>query len=219
MQLKKLIFIVCGLCIAVTQTVSSQTQDQNQTLLDQYLTEIESLISANDLEGARDKLVEAQTANLRDESLEIVQSQLRLLESLNQSGSPASDLPAVDFNGPTIAAATAGTLTEADRNAARDLLDSLRVAMENGELEKVKFFTGTTPQTDSLLKAVFDNYEAMQVELSLPVPDEETKSFLATLEFKQFTTKDGDTAFPAEAWKTHRLRVVKSDGSWQKVLW
>ena len=59
----------------------------------------------------------------------------------------------------------------------------------------------------------------MQVELSLPVPDEETKSFLATLEFKQFTTKDGDTAFPAEAWKTHRLRVVKSDGSWQKVLW
>ena len=59
------------------QPVSSWAQG-DQALLDQYLEEIESLISANDLEGARDKLSEAQTANLRDESLEIVQSQLRL---------------------------------------------------------------------------------------------------------------------------------------------
>ena len=53
------------------QPVSSWAQG-DQALLDQYLEEIESLISANDLEGARDKLSEAQTANLRDESLETV---------------------------------------------------------------------------------------------------------------------------------------------------
>lgn len=220
MRFKKLSFIVCGLCIAVTQSATSWAQseqtsvDDQELLLEQYLTEIESLISANDLEGARDKLAEAQTANLRDESLEIVHSQLRLLESLNQSGNPS-----VNFNGPTIAAATAGTLTQADKTAATDLLDSLRVAMENGELDKVRFFTDVTPRTDSLLKAVFNNYAAMRVELSPPVPDEETKSFVATLTFKEFTTKNGDTAFPAQAWETHRLRVVKTDGSWQKVLW
>ena len=214
MRFEKLLFMVCGFCLAVSPTITWAQSEGEQALLEQYLAEIESLISANDLEGARDKLAEAQTANLRDESLDIVQSQLRLLESLNQSGNPS-----VNFNGPTIAAATAGSLTEADKSAARDLLDSLRVAMENGELDKVKLFTEPTPRTDSLLKAVFNNYAAMRVELSPPEPDEETKSFIATLEFKEFTTKDGDTAFPAEAWKTHRLRVVRSDGSWQKVLW
>ena len=227
MRFKKLLFILCGFCIAVTQPVASWAQsdaDQlllldQELLLEQYLTEIESLISANDLEGARDKLAEAQTANLRDESLEIVQSQLRLLESLNQSGIPATDLPSVDFNGPAIAAASAAVLTETDKTAATDLLDSLRVAMENGELEKVRFFTDTTPATDSLLTAVFNNYAAMRVELSAPEPDEESESFVATLTFKEFTTKNGDTAFPAQAWETHRLRVVKSDGNWQKVLW
>ena len=217
--------MACGLCIAGSHpTITWAQSEGEQALLDQYLTEIESLISANDLEGARDKLAEAQTANLRDESLDIVQSQLRLLESLNQSSNPsvnssALNGPALNDNGPTIAAATAGVLTEADKSAARDLLDSLRVAMENGELDKVKLFTEPTPRTDSLLKAVFNNYAAMRVELSPPEPDEESKSFIATLEFKEFTTKDGDTAFPAEAWKTHRLRVVRSDGSWQKVLW
>jgi len=207
--------MLCGFCIAVTQPGSAWAQnDPDEALLEKYLTEIETLISANDLEGARDKLADAQTANLRDESLEIVQSQLRLLESLNQSGDPP-----VNFDGPTIGAATSGELTAADKAAATDLLDSLRVAMENGELEKVKLFTEPTPETDSLLKAVFDNYAAMRVELSPPEPDEETKSFYTTLEFKEFTTKNGDTAFPGEAWKSHRLRVVKSEGLWQKVLW
>ena len=200
------------------QPVSSWAQG-DQALLDQYLEEIESLISANDLEGARDKLSEAQTANLRDESLEIVQSQLRLLESLNQNTDPSVTNPSIDFNGPTIGAAATGVLTEADKNAAIDLLDSLRVAMENGELDKVRLFTEPTPETDSLLEAVFNNYAAMMVVLSAPEPDEDNQSFLATLEFKELTTKNGDTAFPGNAWKTHNLRVVKSEGSWQKVIW
>jgi len=216
--------IVNGFLFAVTLLSSSllpQTSAAqgatDQALLDQYLLEIESLISANDLEGARNKLTEAMTANLRDESLELVQSQLRLLESLNDG--PGADSSIAAPSEPGIAAATSGRLSAADRTAATDLLDSLRVAIENGELEKVRLFTEPTPQTNSLLDAVFNNYAALRVEVSEPEADEETQSFLATLEFTELTTKDGDTAFPAQAWKTHRLRIVKSEGSWQKVLW
>lgn len=213
------LFAIALLSCSLLPHTSVAQGDTDQALLDQYLLEIERLISANDLEGARNKLTEAMTANLRDESLELVQSQLRLLESLNSSPAANSDSVGADSGEPGIAAATAGGLTAADRTAATDLLDSLRVAMENGELEKVRLFTDPTPQTDSLLDAVFNNYAAMRIEVSQPEADEETQSFLATLEFTELTTKDGDTAFPAQAWKTHRLRIVKSEGSWQKVLW
>ena len=191
--------------VSVASAAVAVAQD-NSGLLDQYLQQIEKHISENDLEGARDKLNEALTADLRDESLELIHGQLRLLESLNQSG------------GQAVAAAGSG-LTEFDEIAATDLLDSLRVAMENGELDKVRLFIEPTPKTDSLLSAVFNNYAAMRVDVSPPTADAATQSFKATLEFKEFTTKEGDTAFPAQAWKTHRLRVVKSNGSWQKVLW
>ena len=176
----------------------------DQLLLDEYLTEIERLISGNDLEGARDKLAEATLANLEDESLEIINSQLRLLESLNTSNQqPQSN----------------GQLTQQDKLAAIDLLDSLRVAMENGELGKVQTFSEATPKTNNLLAAVFENYSALRIKVSDPEPDNATDSFLATLEFTELTTKDGNTAFPAQGWKTHRLRIIKSDGRWQKVLW
>lgn len=200
--------IVTGIVWIASQTPAALAQD-DQELLDQYLTEIEQLISDNDLEGARDKLIEAQTADLRDESLDMIQGQLRLLESLN------GDNPAAV----SIEVESSGILTETDKIAAKDLLDSLRVAIENGELDKVRLFTDPTPKTDSLLDAVFNNYAAMRVDVSAPEADDATQSFLATLEFTELTTKDGDTAFPAQAWKTHRLRIVKSDGSWQKVLW
>lgn len=192
--------------VASVVSASIAVAQDNPDLLDQYLLQIEKHISENDLESARDKLNEALTADLRDESLELIHGQLRLLESLNQSG------------GPAVAAAGSG-LTEFDEIAATDLLDSLRVAMENGELDKVRLFIEPTPKTDSLLSAVFNSYAAMRVEVSPPTADAATQSFKATLEFKEFTTKDGDTAFPAQAWKTHRLRVVKSNGTWQKVLW
>lgn len=195
---------IIGLAI---QTPAALAQN-DQALLDQYLTEIEQLISENNIEGARNKLTEAQTANLRDESLDMIQGQLRLLESLNDTA-PATP----------VAEVSNGLLTETDKLAVADLLDSLRVAMENGELDKVRLFTDPTPRTDSLLDAVFNNYAAMRIEVSTPEADDATQSFLATLQFTELTTKDGDTAFPAQAWKTHRLRIVKSDGSWQKVLW
>lgn len=193
----------CCVVIALQSPIALTQGDQAQ--LEQYLQEIEQLISDNNIEGARNKLTEALAEDLRDESLDVVQGQLRLLESLNDSNN--------------VAVESGGALTATDKTAATDLLDSLRVAMENGELEKVRLFTDPTPKTDSLLTAVFDNYAAMRIEVSPPEADEETQSFLATLEFKELTTKNGDTAFPAQAWKTHRLRIIRSEGSWQKVLW
>jgi len=208
-------------------TAQAQQSDSDSALLDQYLAEIESLISANDLEGAKAMLAEALTANLRDESLEMVQSQLRLLESLNAStqnlaipaaGSASTSDGSIANRIANIETVNSG-LTDQDVIDATDLLDSLRVAMENGEIDKVKLFTDPTPGTESLLEAVFKNYAAVQIEVSPPEADGDNQSFLATLEFKELTTRDGDTAYPAQAWKTHRVRIVKSDGSWQKVLW
>lgn len=196
-----------GLCIAtlIGNAISAplMAQQSQSDLLNKYLSEIEQLISANNLQGARDKLAEANAADLQDESLEMINSQLRLLESLNSSNRPAKD----------------GTLTAQDTLAATDLLDSLRVAIENGELSKVQTFSEASPKINSLLSAVFDNYTALKVRVSEPEPDNETRSFLATLEFTELTTKDGNTAFPAQGWKTHRLRIIKTEGKWQKVLW
>ena len=118
---------------------SATAQASDPDLLDRYLTEIEQLITNNDLEGARDKLAEATSADLQDESLEMINSQLRLLESLN------SDATVITNN---------GKLTDADKLAATDLLDSLRVAIENGELGKVQRFTESTPATESLLSLI-----------------------------------------------------------------
>ncbi len=214
--------------IAIVLHTSPAIAQSDEALLDQYILEIEQLITANDLEGARDKLNEAQTANLRDESLDMIQGQLRLLESLNDSNPAIANQIAINPDNnldvsiqPVVAAAIDEDkrLTEIDKIAATDLLDSLRVAMENGELDKVRLFTDPTPKINSLLEAVFNNYAAVRVEVSPPVADDSSQTYLATLEFKELTTKDGDTAFPATAWKTHRLRIVKSDGSWQKVLW
>jgi|GEM_PF-3981977 len=197
-------------CFAMALHSSAALAQDDDALLDQYLLEIEELISTNDLEGARNKVTDALTADLRDERLEVVLGQLRLLEALNTTADTPELIEAVSIN---------GALSERDAIAATDLLDSLRIAIENGELAKVRLFTDTTERTDSLLDAVFDNYAAIRVEVTAPEAEEETQSFLATLEFKELTTKEGDTAFPAQAWKQHRLRIIKSDGSWQKILW
>jgi len=183
---KRAIAITIATALVVPAIATAQQSDQ--ALLDRYLSEIERLISGNDLEGARDKLAEATSANLED-------------TSNNQQ---------VQSN---------GQLTEQDKLAAMDLLDSLRVAMENGELGKVQTFSEATPRTNTLLTAVFDNYSSLRIKVSEPEPDNETESFLATLEFTELTMKDGNKAFPAQGWKTHRLRIIKSDGRWQKVLW
>ena len=193
-------------------------QVTDQALLDEYLVEIERLISENKLEAARDKLAEANSANLRDESLDTIQGQLRLLESLNAT---ANSQPAISPTAQATTAQTSGTqpLSENKRLAAADLLDSLRVAMENGQLDQVRQFSDTSPRTNSLLQAVFDGYTSMKVSVSAPQADNNTQSFLATLEFLELTTKDGSTAFPADAWKTHDLRIITADDGGQKIEW
>ena len=197
-----------AVAISSLQYSGAYGQTDDQALLDKYLVEIERLISENNLEAARDKLAEASSANLRDESLETIQGQLRLLENLNAStdSQPTSS-------------STAQPSSENSKLAAVDLLDSLRVAMENGQLDQVRQFSDASPQTDSLLQAIFDGYTAMKVSVSDPQADNDNQSFSATLEFIELTTRDGNTAFPADAWKTLNLRVIKSDDGGQKIEW
>lgn len=197
-----------AVAISSLQYSGAYGQTDDQALLDKYLVEIERLISENNLEAARDKLAEASSANLRDESLETIQGQLRLLENLNAStdSQPTSS-------------STAQPSSENSKLAAVDLLDSLRVAMENGQLDQVRQFSDASPQTDSLLQAIFDGYTAMKVSVSDPLADNDNQSFSATLEFIELTTRDGNTAFPADAWKTLNLRVIKSDDGGQKIEW
>lgn len=197
-----------AVAISSLQYSGAYGQTDDQALLDKYLVEIERLISENNLEAARDKLAEASSANLRDESLETIQGQLRLLENLNASTDSQ----------PTTSS-TALPLPENSKLAAVDLLDSLRVAMENGQLDQVRQFSDASPQTDSLLQAIFDGYTAMKVSVSDPQADNDNQSFSATLEFIELTTRDGNTAFPADAWKTLNLRVIKSDDGGQKIEW
>ena len=197
-----------AVAISSLQYSGAYGQTDDQALLDKYLVEIERLISENNLEAARDKLAEASSANLRDESLETIQGQLRLLENLNASTDSQST-----------SSSTAQPLSENNKLAAVDLLDSLRVAMENGQLNQVRQFSVASPRTDSLLQAIFDGYTAMKVSVSDPQADNDTQSFLATLEFIELTTRDGNTAFPADAWKTLNLRVIKSDDGGQKIEW
>ena len=197
-----------AVAISCLQYSGAYGQTDDQALLDKYLVEIERLISENNLEAARDKLAEASSANLRDESLETIQGQLRLLENLNASTDSQST-----------SSSTAQPLSENNKLAAVDLLDSLRVAMENGQLNQVRQFSVASPRTDSLLQAIFDGYTAMKVSVSDPQADNDTQSFLATLEFIELTTRDGNTAFPADAWKTLNLRVIKSDDGGQKIEW
>ena len=197
-----------AVAISCLQYSGAYGQTDDQALLDKYLVEIERLISENNLEAARDKLAEASSANLRDESLETIQGQLRLLENLNASTDSQST-----------SSSTALPLSENNKLAAVDLLDSLRVAMENGQLNQVRQFSVASPRTDSLLQAIFDGYTAMKVSVSDPQADNDTQSFLATLEFIELTTRDGNTAFPADAWKTLNLRVIKSDDGGQKIEW
>ena len=197
-----------AVAISCLQYSGAYGQTDDQALLDKYLVEIERLISENNLEAARDKLAEASSANLRDESLETIQGQLRLLENLNASTDSQST-----------SSSTAQPLSANNKLAAVDLLDSLRVAMENGQLNQVRQFSVASPRTDSLLQAIFDGYTAMKVSVSDPQADNDTQSFLATLEFIELTTRDGNTAFPADAWKTLNLRVIKSDDGGQKIEW
>ena len=201
-------FGIMAVAISCLQYSGAYGQTDDQALLDKYLVEIERLISENNLEAARDKLAEASSANLRDESLETIQGQLRLLENLNAS----TDLQSTSSS-------TAQPLSANNKLAAVDLLDSLRVAMENGQLNQVRQFSVASPRTDSLLQAIFDGYTAMKVSVSDPQADNDTQSFLATLEFIELTTRDGNTAFPADAWKTLNLRVIKSDDGGQKIEW
>jgi len=162
--------------------------------LEILLLEIEQLILANDLAGAKAKLAEADTANLKDESLEVIQSQLRLLESIKtdeESATPVTTQSA----GASVTTGAGQNLTASDQLAAVDLLDSLRIALESGEINKVRQLTTARQEIDSLLNAVFNNYSSVDIEVSKPTPNSDNNSFDATLEFVELLTKEGNVAY------------------------
>ncbi len=175
-------------------------QDQ-QSKLDFFIDEIDQLIATEDFDSAQTKLSELMSLNIRDERIEVLNGRLRLSKSFSDTSSPG--LP----------------LTTQDQLTVTNLFDSLKLALENGEKQQVDEYSETSKETQELLNALFDNYATIQVSLSELEKDESSQSFFATLEFIELKTDSGDTAYPADAWRTHQLRVTKSKTGWRKVNW
>ena len=182
-----------------------------QNSLDDIILQIDSLIALDQLKSARAKLTAAREMNMRDERLDVLESRLNLFDNL--------ELPSLSNTIDTLPAVPAGDSLDVDRVIVTDLLDSLKIALENGELDKVNELSESTEKTDALLTAVFQNYANVTTQLSEVILDESTDSFFATLEFLELTTFDGDIAYPAENWNLHELRITKSSGEWQKIRW
>jgi hypothetical protein len=182
-----------------------------QNSLDDIVQQIDTLIALDQLESAREKLTTAREMNLRDERLDVLESRLNLFDNL--------ELPSLSTTIETIPAVPAGNSLDVDRVIVTDLLDSLKIALENGELDKVNELSDSSEKTNALLTAVFQNYANVTTRLSDVIRDESTDSFFATLEFLELKTFDGDIAYPAENWNLHELRITKSSGEWQKIRW
>lgn len=194
-------------CLLVTAAFSlSIATAQDQQNLDTAIEEIDQLISAEDITTAKEKLSEIMTLGIRDERIDMLNGRLRLFDSMGTE--PAK--PSLDQS---------SAITQQDRLTATDLFDSLRVALENGELNQITEFSEPSQSTSALLQALFANYATMEIKLSDTSTDATSQSFFATLEFVELKTDSGDTAYPADAWKTHELRVTKTPGDWRKVRW
>lgn len=191
--------LVAGLLLSLN--VSAQDQ---QSRLDFFIDEIDQLIATEEFDSAQSKLSELISRNIRDERIEVLNSRLRLSKSISDTSSLA----------------TAGlAITAQDQATVINLFNSLKLALENGEKQQVSEYSETSKETQQLLNALFDNYATIQISLSELEKDESSLSFFATLEFIQLKTASGDTAYPADAWKTHQLRVTKSKTGWRKVNW
>lgn len=184
-----------------------------QISVDEMVGAIDQLIAQDQLESAKEQLAAARELKMKDERLDILERRLALFDTL--------EVPALNTTIETIPSASSNpdTTPDLDRVIVADLLDSLIVALENGELDKVQQLSESSEQTDALLKALFANYANVTTRTSELVLDEASQSFFATLEFLELKTFDGDIAYPAENWNLHELRIEKSSGEWQKIRW
>ena len=169
--------------------------------MDSAFEQIDLLISEENFTGAREQLSEIIAREVRDERIEIYHSRLRLFDSIEPP------LP--------------GTLTLSAQDAvtATDLFDSLKIALENGRIEQITQLSEPSTATTTLIQALLKNYSNIETTLTATKVDSESNSFFATLEFVEFKTKNGDTAFPSATWKEQTLRVTKTNSQWQKVHW
>lgn len=196
-------------CLLVTAVFSTfHVLAQSQIDMDAVINEIDQHISTENFTLAQEKLTELMALGIRDERIDMLSGRLKLFDSIDKNTIVAK---------PSLANSSA--LTQRDKITATDLFDSLRIALENGELKQVTELSEPSESTRALLQALFTSYAALEIKLSDISTDKASNSFLATLEFIELKTKNGDTAYPADAWKTQELRVTKSPGEWRKVRW
>ena len=201
-QLKRM---TAGLFLAIS--LAGNAQDS----LDEIIQVIDQLIADDQLESARSKLAGARSQKFKDERLDVLESRLNLFDNL--------EVPSLSTTIDTISVESTETNLATDRAIVTDLLDSLKVALENGELEKVQQLSESSEQTQALLTALFQNYQNVSTRMSELVLDEASQSFFATLEFLELKTFEGDVAYPADNWNLHELRITKTAGEWQKISW
>ena len=170
----------------------------NQSL-DDYIAEIDQLMSSDLLDGARQKIRQAKSLDIYDERLVILESRLRLLESLDTA-------PTIPVKG-------------SNQAAANYLVNTISRAVESGEINKVSEVSEFSANTRSLLNALYTQYTGLRVEVSYPLPNLTGNGFTSTLQIIELKTDDGDIAFPAPAWSTHEIQVTKSSDDNLKAFW
>jgi len=153
-----------------------------------YVASIDRLIASEQYEAARAKLSEARARNIENEDLALLERQLALLESIEQ--------PVGAYGGGQLRAS--------------QMVDQLRSAVESGELARVKTVSATNGPTEALLSELYNQYAGVRVKVSYPLPDPLTGGFSSTLEILELETRDGDRAYPAPSWSSHKLSIEKS---------
>lgn len=167
--------------------------------LDGYIDEIDQLMSSDLLDAARQKIRQAKALDIYDERLVILESRLRLLQSLDTA-------PAIPVSG-------------SNQAAANYLVNTISRAVESGQISRVSEVSEFSANTRNLLNALFAQYAKLRVKVSYPLPNLTGNGYTSTLQIVELMTADGNIAFPSPAWSTHEIQVTKSSDENLKAFW
>jgi len=167
--------------------------------LENFIDDIDRLMSGDDLDAARQKIRQAKSLDIYDERLVILESRLRLLESLDTT-------PAFPVTGSSQA-------------AANYLVNTIGRAVESRQIGQVSEVSEFSAQTRSLLNALYEQYSGLKVEVSYPLPNLTGNGFTSTLQIIELRTSEGDIAYPASAWSSHQIQVTKLSNDNLKAYW
>jgi hypothetical protein len=187
-----------SLVAAVAIAVFSASGIANEQL-ENYIDDIDRLMSSDRLDAAREKIREAKSLDIYDERLVILESRLRLLESLDAT-------PSIPVKG-------------ASQAAANYLVNTIGRAVESGQISQVSEVSEFSAQTRALLNALYEQYSDLTVEVSYPLPNLTGNGFTSTLQIIELRTSEGDIAFPAPAWSSHQIQVTRSSDDNLKAYW